>query len=126
MKTVLWLFVIVASLAAQRSSQPPMVPNPNPPGYDPCATGETPCDPNRPWMRGTVEKYCGRTPADIARMKKANPLVAERILLCECKHMCDTLNEHGQAEATGGLAWDGQCQTRCNPQNCSCENPCES
>jgi hypothetical protein len=91
---------------------------------NPCSTGETPCDPNRPWMRGTVEKYCGRRPSDIERMKKEHPLQADRIMQCDCQHTCDPFNEH--AGATMGKAWDGRCQARCNPANCQCPDPCES
>lgn len=117
MRVVLCVAVMVWTVAFAQ----PLPPMPQP---DPCATGETPCDPNRPWMRGTVEKYCGRRPSDIERMKREHPLQADRIMQCDCQHVCDPFNEY--AEQTGMRAWDGRCQARCNPANCQCPDPCES
>lgn len=88
---------------------------------NPCATGELPCDPNRPWMRGTIEKYCGH-PAELERMRREHP--GREVLQCECKHTCDPLGEHAQETANRG--WDAMCAARCNPANCECEHPCES
>lgn len=81
-------------------------------------------DPTRPWMRGTIEKYCGATPDQIAAMKRDRPEKADHILLCACVHQCDPTAE--PAEETGGLAWDARCEARCNPRNCACPQDCGS
>ena len=78
----------------------------------------------RPWMQGSVEKYCHSTPADIARMRKQYPDKAEHILLCKCQHQCDPLYEH--APETDDRVWDAKCEARCSPSNCNCKHPCES
>lgn len=78
----------------------------------------------KPWMQGSVEKYCHATAADIARMRKEFPDKAENILLCECKHSCDRNYEH--AEETDGRRWDAACQAKCSPDNCNCKHPCDS
>lgn len=81
-------------------------------------------DPSRPWMRGSIEKHCGVTQAQVDAMKKAMPEKADRILLCACHHTCDPLND--RADETGGLMWDAACEARCNPANCACDTDCES
>lgn len=78
----------------------------------------------RPWMQGTVEKYCHATPADINRMRKEFPEKAENILLCACKHSCDPNYEH--ARETDRRKWDAKCEARCSPENCSCPDPCDT
>ena len=88
-------------------------------GTGPCATGETPCDPTRPWMRGTIEKSCVRAES-FESVKAANP--DRLILACACKHSCDSNDPY--AEATGGRKWDALCEARCNPNNCACPHPC--
>ena len=81
-------------------------------------------DPSRPWMRGSIEKYCGTSPEQIEAMKQDRPENADNILLCACQHKCDPLND--RADETGGMAWDAACETRCNPRNCVCEHDCDS
>lgn len=76
----------------------------------------------RPWMQGTVEKGCGRSPAAIAQLKKDKPDVV--IEKCECRHSCDPNDEH--AMETDERKWDGACQARCSPDNCRCPHPCDS
>lgn len=86
---------------------------------DPCATGETPCDPTRPWMRGTTEKSCVRGPA----LEAAKTTYPGRIILaCACKHTCDLQDLN--ASATSARKWDILCEARCNPNNCGCPHPC--
>jgi len=90
-------------------------------GGDPCGTGEEPCDAERPWMRGRIEKSCVR--ADLLeQMREAQP--GRIILACRCEHQCDPLDPH--AGATGMRAWDARCEARCSPGNCHCPHPCES
>lgn len=87
---------------------------------DPCATGEIPCDPNRPWMRGSTEKSCAR-PEHLAEAKKARP--GGIVLECKCQHVCDPQDKH--AAETNDRKWDALCEARCNPGNCGCRHPCE-
>ena len=119
---LLWLlfFVLVMLVVAQ---QPPLNPQPASPrpAIDPCAPGETPCDPQRPWMRGRIEKSCA-APSELARLRKQSP--GREILECHCQHTCDPFNEY--AEVTNNRAWDALCQARCNTGNCACEHPCAS
>ena len=86
---------------------------------NPCATGETPCDPTRPWMRGVIEKSCVR-PDDLEKIREAQP--GRLILACRCQHVCDPNDDH--ATMTGGRRWDGRCEARCSPFNCGCPHPC--
>lgn len=88
---------------------------------NPCATGETPCDPHRPWMRGQIEKSCAM-PAQVEALKRERP--GRQVFACHCQHTCDPLNEH--AGVTQDRGWDALCQARCNPANCQCPHPCES
>lgn len=85
-----------------------------------CNGSETPCDSNRPWMRGTIEKSCA-LPNTVERLRREKPGAV--VLECACKHNCDPEYEH--AGATTGRRWDGRCQARCNPNNCMCPNPCD-
>lgn len=78
----------------------------------------------RPWMQGTVEKYCHTTQGHVDRMRKEFPDKAENIRLCACKHSCDKSYEH--AKETGGRKWDAACQARCHPDNCNCPDPCST
>lgn len=87
---------------------------------DPCATGETPCDRNRPWQRGTTEKSCA-LPREIERLRKEFP--GRIINPCECKHMCDPNDPH--AGTTDDRKWDAKCEARCSPRNCRCPHPCD-
>jgi hypothetical protein len=87
---------------------------------DPCATGETPCNPEKPWMRGNTEKYCGRK-EHLALLREKNP--GKTIEECACKHACDPQNPH--AAETNDRQWDAACGARCNPNNCACKHPCE-
>lgn len=73
----------------------------------------------RPWMQGSIEYYCGRTQEVIDAMKRSDPGKADRIKLCECKHICDP-----EQEETNGRKWDAKCEARCNPDNCNCGHPC--
>lgn len=88
---------------------------------DPCATGETPCDPNKPWMRGRIEKSCAPT-GQLARLRREHP--GRQILECHCQHTCDPLGD--DAAETNNRGWDAACQARCSPSNCVCEHPCGS
>ena len=89
---------------------------------NPCDTGEQPCDPNRPWHRGTIEKSCAR-PEAIETLRELNP--EKTILSCDCAHTCDETNQH--TGETDRRAWDPFCQARCSPGNCACEHehPCD-
>ena len=73
-----------------------------------CDGTEEPCDPDRPWMRGRVEKSCAPT----ADREKG-------WLECACRHICDKARDD-----TGGRKWDATCAARCNPSNCKCPHPC--
>lgn len=84
---------------------------------DPCATGESPCDPNRPWMRGRVEKSCARAGL-VEALKRQHP--GRIILACECRHTCDKTKEDTQHRG-----WSALCEARCSPSNCSCPHPCQ-
>lgn len=89
-----------------------------------CTGEETPCDPDRPWMRGTVEKFCGH-PAQLAKLRQEHPGVeTAHIQACACKHKCDPNDKH--ADMTDSRSWDGSCGARCNPKNCVCPHPCDS
>lgn len=72
---------------------------------------ERPCDPKRPWMRGSVEKKCDRL---------GDP--ENGVLRCACKHSCDKDNKY--ANETKGRRWDARCEARCNPAGCRCPNRC--
>lgn len=106
--------------------QPPGVidqpgPRPHLPQPIECDGSETPCNPDKPWMRGMTEKSCTRA-HELEELKALHP---NRIILaCECQHMCDPESEH--AAETDGRVWDGLCQARCNPKNCVCPSPCDS
>lgn len=89
-------------------------------GLGPCSTGEQPCDPNRPWMRGNVEKSCAR-PQHLNLLREANP--GKTILACKCQHTCDPNDQH--ATATVDRKWDAKCEARCSPTNCACPHPCD-
>ena len=78
-------------------------------------------DPSRPWMRGTVEKYCGRA-ADLDRIRKEHP--EKTILACLCQHVCDP--DDPRASETRGRRWDAGCEARCNPTGCQCPDVCDS
>ena len=104
-------------MAMQQPTDRPVQPAP----VDPCATGETPCNPDMPWMRGMVEKYCGSA-ANLAKLRKEHP--EREIKACACKHKCDPFNKY--AEATGGRAWDATCEARCRPGNCACDHVCDT
>lgn len=87
---------------------------------DPCATGEQPCDPNRPWWRGMIEKSCApQHVLDALRRESPNKIILE----CECKHACDPTNPY--AGETKNRKWDARCEARCNPDGCKCKHPCE-
>ena len=89
----------------------------------PILAGQVPCpdctDPTRPWLRGSIEKYCNMTQAGIDKLRREHPDKAEHIRLCACEHECDPM----QGE-TDGRKWDPQCEARCSPSNCTCEHPC--
>ena len=80
---------------------------------------ESPCDPARPWMRGSIEKSCAH-PALLEVYKKDNP--DKTFLACDCHHTCNPKDEH--AAATRNRTWDPQCEARCNPNNCRCHHVC--
>lgn len=124
-----WLTLLTLLLGAQQlPSTPvgvlptPLGPPPNP-VIDPCSTGETPCDPAHPWMRGNVEKSCAH---DAASLQKLRELKGDGaiILECDCQHKCERMNP--DTEMTDGRVWDALCQARCNPKNCTCKSPCDT
>ena len=84
-----------------------------------CTGAEEPCDPNKPWMRGMIEKSCA-LPQHVERLKQERP--GAIVLACHCQHQCKPDDEH--AEETDGRSWDAACQARCNPANCACVHPC--
>lgn len=87
-----------------------------------CAADDPCPDPSRPWMRGTVEKWCGRDAAALKKIQDEFPGVT--VNACACQHMCDKNAEH--ADETQGRMWDARCQVRCNPKHCTCPNRCDS
>lgn len=94
----------------------PLLPLVHCPASDPCP------DETRPWMRGTVEKWCGRDDAALAKIQQEFPNVTAN--KCACVHMCDKDADH--ADETQGRMWDARCQVRCNPKHCTCPNRCDS
>lgn len=100
---------------------PPQLPLPSPVTPIICDGSENPCDPNRPWMRGSVEKFCG-TAAMLAKLKKDHP--GKQVKACACRHKCDPADPY--AERTMNRRWDGHCEARCNPANCKCPSPCDT
>lgn len=78
----------------------------------------------RPWMQGSVEKYCHSTPADVEKLRKEHPDKAEHIEVCACRSECDPTYEH--AEETHGRRFMTPCAARCSPSNCNCPSPCDS
>lgn len=115
-----WALIVV--LALQLGPGTPDGPIRIPNGTVTCDGSETPCDPARPWMRGTIEKWCGKTPEQVKAMQEKAP--GTTILVCACKHMCNPKDEY--AAVTGGVTWDAACETRCNPENCKCPRKCDS
>src|SRR4051812_14616903 len=118
--------VVVALSPAVQSPAPPapppiLLPQPLSPPPFTCDGTEDPCDPERPWMRGHQEKSCAR-PDKIEALRAAKP--GQVVLECACHHMCDASNKY--SSETNRRAWDGACQARCNPKNCTCPNPCDS
>ena len=117
--------VLVAAWQAPRMPPlpfPPPTAPPQPMAPFVCDGTEEPCDPNKPWMRGRVEKFCG-TAQMLEKMRKE--LGPERVILaCACKHTCDPKNEH--ASVTANRGWDSTCEARCNPNNCQCPRPCDT
>ena len=108
--------------AQQHPFDPGPLPPPMLPGTgDPCATGETPCNPDQPWMRGTIEKSCAHEEL-VQRLRDAVP--GRIVLTCACKHMCNEEDDH--ASMTDRRTWDARCEARCNPSNCQCPHPCDS
>lgn len=86
-----------------------------------CDGTELPCDPARPWVRGSVEKSCG-TETQIDKLREDHPGVT--FVPCACHHSCDPLDPY--AGDTDRRKWDGRCAARCNPRNCACPHPCDS
>jgi hypothetical protein len=130
-KRLLLLFLIAGTIVlAQDGAQdgPPSLPLPPPGPRMPqpiapviCDGTEDPCNPNQPWMRGRIEKFCG-TAAMLAKLKKEHP--DREVRACRCRHKCDPANPH--AAMTDDRAWDGRCEARCNPKNCRCPHPCDT
>ena len=86
-----------------------------------CDGTENPCDVTKPWVRGSIEKSCGRV-SQVEEMRKQAP---DKIILeCKCQHRCNPADPN--AEATINRSWDGRCQARCNPRNCKCPTPCDT
>lgn len=83
-----------------------------------CDGSELPCDPDRPWMRGTVEKACSHTGEKWQGDETADWSA------CDCKHTC--AKDDPSTEETQGRRWDASCATRCSPRHCHCRNPCET
>lgn len=129
------LAVVATAITLAQGAPPVVVPAlPFPPmpvvGQPPlpviCTGEETPCDAARPWMRGRVEKFCG-TARQLAKYKKdlgERGIPEDRVKPCACKHVCNPADPN--AAMTDGRAWDGKCETRCNPKNCICPHPCDS
>ena len=115
------LVTLFAVLAAQPPDRPRDAPAPPIRGGDPCSTGETPCNPDRPWIRGVQEKSCAR-PDIIAKMRQEHP--GTIIVECDCQHMCNPDDPH--AAETDGRTFDARCQARCSPNGCNCPHPCQS
>lgn len=118
---MLGIVLLVSLVAAQtprggRPGPPPRLPMTTCPDDDPCS------DATRPWMRGTVEKWCGRDDAALAKIQKEFPGVT--VNKCECVNMCDTKAPH--ADETGGRVFDTRCAVRCSPAHCTCPNRCDS
>jgi hypothetical protein len=78
-----------------------------------CDGSELPCDPDRPWMRGTVEKKCSRLGDPEAGVEK-----------CACVHTCD--KKGSPDDETQGRTWDARCGARCDPKGCTCPTKCET
>jgi hypothetical protein len=120
--------LIVLLLAALAQDQPvpalpfpPRLPQPQPVAPIVCDGTENPCDASRPWMRGSVEKFCG-TAAMLAKLKKEHP--GKDVKACACRHKCDPADPH--AEQTMNRRWDGRCEARCSTSNCKCPNACDT
>lgn len=78
-----------------------------------CDGSEEPCNPDKPWMRGRIEKSCA--PAGY-------PTTAGIVYLdCACRHTCDKTKDETQHRG-----WDGACEARCDPGNCKCPHPCQT
>jgi len=114
----LWIVVLALQLGPGQPAGPIHLPT----GTVVCDGSETPCNPDKPWMRGTIEKFCGRTPEQVKAMQEKAP--GTTVLLCDCAHMCNPKDRF--AEENGGVTWDGRCQARCNPKACECPRKCDS
>lgn len=118
MKTLLF-FVLFLQLGPGQPDGPIHLPT----GTVVCDGSETPCNPDKPWMRGTIEIFCGRTPEQVKAIQEKNPGVTIKLCLT-CKHMCNPNDRF--AQETGGVTWDGQCSTRCKTSGCECPRPCDT
>ena len=116
MKTLLLFLLFLQFAPPPQPAGPIMLPTSECAADDPCP------DPSRPWMRGRVEKWCGRTPEQVKAMQEKAP--GTTILVCACVNMCNPNDPH--ADETGGVTVDARCQTRCNPKNCQCPRKCDS
>lgn len=127
MNRLLLAFLAAVSLWPVQLPPPPrppdfILPEPaRPPAPFVCDGSETPCDPDKPWMRGHQEKSCAR-PDQLAALRAAKP--GQAVLACACHHLCDAMNKY--AEQTDRRMWDGTCEARCNPKNCTCPHPCDT
>ena len=113
-----WLIVLAVVVVA--AQLPPD--RPAPPVVMPGCAADDPCpDPNRPWMRGNVEKSCARL-GQVEQLRREHPDVI--ILTCACHHMCGLFDpKTGEAD---GKKFDPRCEARCNPKNCQCRNACDT
>lgn len=116
------LFALTFTLAAQ---QQPFIPpiEPSPPIAMPNCPETDPCpDPQRPWMRGSVEIQC-TLPEMLEHAQEASP--GRNIVACGvCKHRCNPFDPN--AEQTDNRSWDPACSARCSPKGCTCTNPCST
>ena len=100
---------------------PPPLPLPQPAQPIYCTGEENPCDPNRPWMRGTVEKSCAPSHV-VEKYRKDHP--GKIVEACACRHKCDP--NYKYAKQTDNRRWDATCSARCSPKGCYCMHPCDT
>jgi hypothetical protein len=128
-KKLILTVLLSASLFAQGQAPtlpslplpPPPLPFPRPVAPIICDGTETPCNPEMPWVRGHIEKFCG-TATMLAKLQKEYP--GKDVKACACRHRCDPADKY--APMTDNRQWDGRCEARCNPKNCRCPSPCDT
>lgn len=113
---------LAAVFAQQSAPAPPQGPIVLPQPFSCVGDPNDNCDEQRPWMRGHIEKYCGRTDAQLAALREEKP--GTTILKCDCRHVCNPNDP--MAGETGGRTWDSECEAKCDPNNCKCGMKCDS